>query len=62
MKKINCPKCGVNMDFVAESESSSSFTRIVRYYYRCPACGSKINDSNIIINKESEGIIIRIQQ
>lgn len=50
------------MDFVAESESSSSFTRIVRYYYRCPACGSKINDSNIIINKESEGIIIRIQQ
>ncbi|MEM1625701.1 MAG: hypothetical protein QXV69_00145 [Sulfolobaceae archaeon] len=62
MKKINCPKCGIVMDFLVESESNDAYTRRIRYYYRCPICGTKINDTQIQILKQNEYITIKILQ
>jgi len=62
MKKISCPKCGIIMDFLVESESNEANIRRIKYYYRCPACGTKINDSQIHILKQDNFISIKIVQ
>ncbi|ACP38488.1 hypothetical protein LD85_1999 [Saccharolobus islandicus L.D.8.5] len=48
------------MDFIAESESTDGTKKVIRYYYRCPACGSRILDSNIETIKDTTNILIKI--
>lgn len=51
------------MDFIGEAENSSDGKKVVRYFYRCPACGTRINDEEIVITKDStQGVIISISQ
>ncbi|MFP3226124.1 MAG: hypothetical protein RXQ80_04255 [Sulfolobaceae archaeon] len=63
MKELLCPKCNIRMDFIIEAENNSDGEKIVRYFYRCPACGTRINDEIISIKKEEKGdVIIKISQ
>lgn len=61
MKEVPCPKCGVRMDFMAETESNGN-KKEIKYYYRCPACGTKVSASVIEITKKNNNIVIRILQ
>ncbi|AWR97699.1 hypothetical protein DFR86_09160 [Acidianus sulfidivorans JP7] len=61
MKDILCPKCGIRMEFMAESESSGN-KKEVRYFYRCPACGTRIIGSTMEITKKDNDIVIKILQ
>lgn len=61
MKEILCPKCGVRMEFMAESESNGN-KKEVKYYYRCPACGIKITETTMEITKRDDKIIIKVLQ
>jgi len=46
---------------MAETESNSE-GREVRYFYRCPACGTKINESIMKILKKDSAVIIKVLQ
>lgn len=48
------------MEFISEAESSGE-KKTIRYFYRCPACGTKILDSQLTILRGQEKILIRIQ-
>ena len=51
------------MDFIGEAENNSDGKKVIRYFYRCPACGTRINDEEIVIIREdSKGVIINISQ
>lgn len=63
MKELLCPKCNIRMDFIGEAENTSDGKKVVRYFYRCPACGTRINDEEIVISKnERNGVTISISQ
>ncbi len=54
VNKVPCPKCGIFMDLLVESENVGN-EKVVRYYYRCPACGFRLTLSTIrIVRKDSE--------
>ncbi|WP_338600250.1 hypothetical protein V6M85_11595 [Sulfolobus tengchongensis] len=60
MNAVICPKCKIKMDFIAESESTDGTRKVIRYYYRCPVCGSRILDSSIETIKDTSSILIKI--
>lgn len=61
MKEVLCPKCGVRMEFMAETESNGN-KKEIKYYYRCPACTTKITGSTMEIIKRDGNIVIRVLQ
>ncbi len=61
MKNVLCPKCGIRMDFMAEAEVNGNNKRI-RYFYRCPACGTKISESELAIERKDGSLTIRVLQ
>lgn len=50
------------MDFIAEAESDGVKERLIRYYYRCPACGSRLKSSEILIERDTSVVILKIQK
>ncbi|AAY80799.1 hypothetical protein [Sulfolobus acidocaldarius] len=51
------------MDFIVEAENTSDGKRLIRYFYRCPACGTRINDELITVSKsENNELLIRISR
>ena len=52
MNKVTCPRCGVYMDLLAESESVSG-EKVIRYFYRCPACGYRLSASVIRVKRRT---------
>jgi len=61
MKDVLCPKCGIRMEFMAEAEVSGS-NKKVRYFYRCPACGTRIAESEMTIEKKDGYVTIKVLQ
>ncbi|WP_236751876.1 hypothetical protein [Acidianus sp. HS-5] len=61
MKEVLCPKCGIRMEFMAETESNNE-GREVRYFYRCPACGTRISESTLKILRRDSSVIIKVLQ
>ncbi|EZQ06893.1 MULTISPECIES: hypothetical protein [Acidianus] len=60
MKELLCPKCGVKMEFMAEAETGND-GKTIKYFYRCPACGTKIIGSTIEIKKgENSSVLIKV--
>jgi C4-type Zn-finger protein len=59
MNKVTCPRCGVYMDLLAESESMSG-EKVIRYFYRCPACGYRLSASVIKVKKEDDSVVLSI--
>lgn len=62
MKEVICPRCGIKMEFIAEAESNGVEEKLLRYYYRCPACGSRLRSSEIVILRDTNSIILKIQK
>ncbi|AWS00066.1 hypothetical protein [Metallosphaera hakonensis] len=61
MNDVICPRCGVKMEFISEAETTNQ-RKTIRYFYRCPACGMKIADSQIALEKTENELIIRVQK
>ncbi|MBW9140996.1 MAG: hypothetical protein K1T65_04745 [Candidatus Aramenus sp.] len=61
MKNVLCPKCGIRMDFMAEAEVSGNSKKI-KYFYRCPACGTKISEYEIAIERKDGSLTIKVLQ
>ncbi|MGC9106048.1 MAG: hypothetical protein ACP5HQ_06465 [Thermoprotei archaeon] len=57
MNKVACPRCGVYMDLLAESENASG-EKVIRYFYKCPACGYRLPSSTIRIRKQNDSEIL----
>ena len=50
---VVCPRCGSKMVYVIEIEGSNSKT--IRYYYRCPVCGYKLEDLSLTVRRSGNG-------
>jgi|GEM_PF-364467 hypothetical protein len=59
INEVDCPRCGVRMDFQAETEIMSDRMKRIRYLYKCPACGVKINDVELRVSRNG-GITISV--
>ena len=49
------------MDLLAESESVSG-EKVIRYFYRCPACGYRLSVSVIKVKKENYSVVLSISK
>lgn len=58
-KGFICKKCGRSMGFVAESEKLSDDSLRVKYYYKCPSCGFRIDLENLTISKNNKFILVK---
>ncbi|GAB6147723.1 TFIIB-type zinc ribbon-containing protein [Stetteria hydrogenophila] len=56
-KQVLCPRCGIPMDYVMESEIVGSEKRLIRYH-QCPACRAKLLDEKIVIRANGSKIIV----
>ncbi|MCE4628316.1 MAG: hypothetical protein F7C34_04120 [Desulfurococcales archaeon] len=51
-----CPKCGAPMAYLVEKEKNGSGIIKITRYYRCPACGTKVIDEQLLI-EPSNGVL-----
>lgn len=51
-----CPKCGAPMAYLVEKEKNGTGIVKITRYYRCPACGTKVIDEQILI-EPSDGVL-----
>ncbi|BCU68439.1 hypothetical protein HS7_18760 [Sulfolobales archaeon HS-7] len=58
MKEPLCPRCKIRTDLIKESETLSSGEKVVRYFYKCPVCGTRINISNLLLKHDKDSIVI----
>ncbi|BBD72539.1 hypothetical protein HS1genome_0928 [Sulfodiicoccus acidiphilus] len=56
---MDCPRCGVRMDFQAETEIMSDKLKKIRYLYKCPACGVKTSDLELRLTRDG-GVTISV--
>ncbi|MEL9970417.1 MAG: hypothetical protein QXR57_06415 [Metallosphaera sp.] len=61
MNDVICPRCGVKMEFISEAEVTNN-KKVIRYFYRCPACGTKITDSQIALERNEKELVIKIRK
>ncbi len=57
-----CRRCGNSLAFIVESESLSDGTRRIKTYYRCVACGVKVDDELIVIRKNGDKLLVEIKE
>ncbi len=56
--QVVCPRCGSKMMYIIEAEGSNK--RRIRYYYRCPVCGYKLEDLAVSIEHNGAGVVIEV--
>ena len=61
MNRVPCPKCGIFMDLLVESESLGN-EKVIRYYYRCPACGFRLPLSVVKVRRSDSEITLAIEK
>lgn len=61
MNEVICPRCGVKMEFISEAETTNN-RKVIRYFYRCPACGTKLTDSEIALERADNTVLIKIRK
>ncbi|WFO75400.1 hypothetical protein J4526_00380 [Desulfurococcaceae archaeon MEX13E-LK6-19] len=54
-----CKKCGKSMGLIAESEKLSDNSLRIKYYYKCPSCGYRIDAEQLTIGREQEFILVK---
>ncbi len=59
MDEVDCPRCRVKMEFLVEAELGDS-SKTIKYYYKCPACGTRLLDQEVRTRKDDKGVIIEI--
>ena len=50
-----CPKCGSPMELNMEKSVAPDGTIKINYFYRCKACGYRLDDAILIMKKVEEG-------
>jgi len=60
-KKMSCPRCGTPMEYWVEIEIGDGFKK-VKYYYKCPRCGYRLQDETLIIKRNSGGIVLEKEE
>lgn len=55
-----CPRCGTNLEYMAEAEATGNGSKTITYFYRCPRCGYRLDDELLIVRKTSSSIIVRV--
>ena len=53
-----CPKCGSPMVYLVERERNTRGETRVTRYFRCPVCGTKVIDQQLLIKSENGTIRI----
>lgn len=49
------------MEFISEAETTNN-RKVIRYFYRCPACGTKLTDSEIALERADNTVLIKIRK
>ncbi len=48
------------MDMIKETEIIANGERIIKYFYKCPACGVKLSHSHLTIKQDGTGVTITV--
>ncbi len=56
--RLLCPVCRIPMDYAMETEKNSNGERRITRYYKCPACGSRIIDEQLLV--KTEGSMVKV--
>ncbi len=60
-KRVACPRCGTPMEFWVEIEYVEDAKRI-KYYYKCPRCGYRLQDAVITLRRSNGGLVIEREE
>ncbi len=60
-KRVACPRCGTPMEFWVEIEYVEGAKRI-KYYYKCPRCGYRLQDAVITLRRSNGGLVIEREE
>ena len=55
-----CPRCGINLEYMAETENMSDGIRKITYFYRCPRCGYRIDDEVLFLEHNANSLKIKV--
>ncbi len=55
-KRVICPRCGNPMAYFIEIEGGNS--KRLRYYYKCPVCGYRLDDLVLSVRRVDSGLEI----
>ncbi|ALL01176.1 hypothetical protein Pyrde_1128 [Pyrodictium delaneyi] len=58
MYEKTCPRCRTRMEYRVEMEFGENGMRRIRYYYRCPRCGYRLQDLVIVVKRGDNGGVI----
>jgi C4-type Zn-finger protein len=61
-RKVACPKCGTPMEYWVEIELESSGARRIKYYYKCPRCGYRLQDAIIAVKREDGKLVVEREE
>ena len=53
--EMACPRCRTRLEYWIEKELGNGGMRRITYYYRCPRCLYRLNDTTIIVKRSNNG-------
>jgi DNA-directed RNA polymerase subunit RPC12/RpoP len=59
MKEVDCPRCRIKMEFLVEAELGQA-SKTIKYFYKCPACGTRILDQEVRTRRDNDKVVIDI--
>ncbi|MCY0850026.1 hypothetical protein [Sulfuracidifex metallicus] len=59
MNEVDCPRCRIKMEFLVEAELGQA-SKIIKYFYKCPACGTRILDQEVRTRRDNDKVVIDI--
>jgi C4-type Zn-finger protein len=60
-RRMPCPKCGTLMEYWVEIELGDGYKKI-KYYYKCPRCGYRLQDETIIIRRNGSSLVVEREE
>ncbi len=57
--RLLCPRCGTNLEYMAEAEYVDG-SRTIIYFYRCPRCSYRIDDEVLVVKRNGSEILIKV--
>lgn len=58
--RLLCPRCGTNLEYMAEAENVGNGSRTITYFYRCPRCGYRLDDELLVVKKNAASIMVKV--
>ncbi len=60
-RRMPCPRCGTPMEYWVEIELGDGYKKI-KYYYKCPRCGYRLQDEIIVVRRNGSNIIVEREE